>query len=406
MTPPPSIAIIGAGPAGLIAAEHLARAGCAVTVYERSPSPLRKFLLAGRGGLNLTHSEPLERFLPRYGDTPAPVADAIRAFPPEELRQWAVELGEETFVGSSGRVFPKSFKATPLARAWLRRLEGLGVALRARHLWTGWDTCGALTFETPEGTISIRPDATLLALGGASWPRLGSDGSWQPLLAARGITITPLEASNAGVLIQWSEPFRQRNAGAPLKACGFTVGGVTVRAEAVITSTGLEGGAVYALSPALRAALATGPATLTLDLKPDVPEAALAARIAAARPGESLSNLLRKAAGLPPVALGLLREATGGAIPREPSLLAAHLKALPLTVIAQAGLARAISTAGGVAFSEVDATLQLKAAPGVWVAGEMLDWDAPTGGYLLQASFATGRMAAAGMVSSVLAQKA
>ena len=402
MTPAPSprrasVAIVGAGPAGLIAAEHLARAGHAVAVYDRMASPARKFLLAGRGGLNLTHSEPLERFLGRYSTGRPLVTPPLLAYPPEAVRAWAHDLGEDTFVGTSGRVFPKSFKATPLLRAWLRRLADLGVMLKTRHSWTGWSAEGALTFQTPDRQHTDNPDATLLALGGASWPRLGANGDWVAPLQARGIAITPLAASNCGAHIAWSEPFRSRHQGQPLKGCAFTLGGTVVRAEAVITARGLEGGAIYALSAALRTALAEGPATLRVDLKPDLAEATLAARLATARKGETLSNLLRKKAGLGPVALSLLREAGADPLPRTPPELARRIKSLPLDITGMDGLERAISTAGGIAFEAVDEGFMLKALPGVFVAGEMLDWDAPTGGYLLSACFATGAAAARGI---------
>lgn len=391
------IAIVGAGPAGLIAAERLAQKGRAVTVFERMPSPARKFLLAGRGGLNLTHSEPLERFLARYPSLPPRLESAIRAFPPEALRAWAAGLGEEPFAGTSGRVFPKSFKATPLTRAWLRRLDSLGVRFAFRHRWTGWAGDGVLTFDTPDGPRALKPAATLLALGGASWPRLGSDGGWRDIVAARGIPVTPLAPSNVGISIAWSEAFRTRNAGTPLKGIRISVGGAETRAEAVITETGLEGGATYALSAPIRAALDTGGASLTLDLKPDVSEAALAARLAASRRGESFVNILRKATGLPPLAAGLLRE-TFAHPPRDPAALAAALKALPLAITAMRPLDRAISTAGGVRFDALTDALMIKALPGVFIAGEMLDWDAPTGGYLLQACFSTGVAAAESIV--------
>ncbi len=390
-----SIAIIGAGPAGLFAAERLAAAGLAVTVYDRMASPARKFLFAGRGGLNLTHSEPLSQLLARYHSGGPALAAAITAFPPEALRQWAEGLGEATFTGTSGRIFPKSFKATPLLRAWLRRLEAAGVTFCMNHRWTGWTTAGALTFEAPGGKVQVKTPATLLALGGASWPRLGSDGGWQAILRAAGVPLTPLSPSNAGVAIHWSDALRLRHEGAPLKGVAFSIAGVTTRAEAVITRNGLEGGAIYALSAPLRAALANSAAVLTLDLRPDTSEPALAARLAAAKKGDSLANILRKQAGLAPAAIGLLREA--GDMPREPAALAARIKALPLNIAALQGFERAISSAGGIPFDALDARLMLKDRPGVFVAGEMLDWDAPTGGYLLQACFSTAYAASEGI---------
>ena len=396
MTIQKTIAIIGAGPAGLIAAEHLAQAGHTVAVYDRMPSPGRKFLFAGRGGLNLTHSEPREAFRARYGAAAPALAAALDAFPPEALRTWAEGLGEPTFVGTSGRVFPKSFKATPLLRAWLRRLDGMGVAFRFRHRWTGWAGT-ALTFETPEGALSLSPDATMLAFGGASWPRLGSDGSGYAPLTAAGVALAPLHPANAGCSLVWSPRFLEASEGAALKGCAFSVGGLTTRAEAVITRHGLEGGAVYALSSPLRAALAEGPARLTLDLKPDVSEAALSVRLGGMKKGDTLSNLLRKTAKLSPAAIGLMREAAGKALPTDSNALAALVKALPLKVTGLQPMDKAISTAGGVTFDEIDAGYMLAKRPGVFVAGEMLDWDAPTGGYLLQACFATGVAAAKGI---------
>ena len=394
----PFTAIVGAGPAGLIAAETLAQAGCRVTIYDRMASPARKFLLAGRGGLNLTHSEPRARFLPHYRAAQSWVAPLLDAYPPGRLRPWAEGLGEPTFVGSSGRVFPRSFKASPLLRAWLARLAGLGVRLEARHTWRGWSDDGSLRFDTPAGETVVAADAVLFALGGASWPRLGSDGSWVEAFATDGIAVAPLRPSNSGVHIRWTELFRARFAGEPLKGIALSAAGESVRGEAMITETGLEGGAVYALSAPLREAIARdGAATLTIDLRPDLPVEALATRLAAARKGESTSNKLRKAGGLSAAAGSLVREA---ALPPTQALeLAALIKAVPLTATAMASLDRAISTAGGVRQDMLDAALMLRARPGTFVAGEMLDWEAPTGGYLLQACFASGFVAACGILS-------
>ncbi len=395
----PDVAIIGAGPAGLIAAERLAQTGHRVALYERMPSPARKFLLAGRGGLNLTHSEPLDGFLDRYGDARLWLEPAIRAFPPEALRDWADGLGAQSFVGSSGRVFPKAMKASPLLRAWLVRLDGLGVRLQAGRLWTGWDESGALRFANRDGTVeTFRPAATLLALGGASWPRLGSDGGWQAALAEKGVAIAPLRPANAGFSGDWSPVMRERFAGQPLKRIALSFAGQRVRGEAMIDTDGIEGGAIYALSGLLREAIARdGHAELAVDLRPDLDEAALAARLERRRAGETLSNHLRKAAGLSPVAIAVLREAAGGPLPAEPADLARLIKASPLRLTGTAPIARAISTAGGILADEVDAGFMLKRLPGVFVAGEMLDWEAPTGGYLLQACFATGVAAAEGI---------
>lgn len=388
------VAIIGGGPAGLFAAETLAQAGHAVTVYERMPSVGRKFLMAGRGGLNLTHSEPFDRFTRRYGVLPPALDAALAAFPPAALIAWCEGLGEPTFTGTSGRVFPRGFKASPLLRAWLRRLAALGVTLRTRHDWRGWDEADQLVFATPDGRVTAAPDATILALGGASWPRLGADGSWQAILGAAGAAIAPLQPANGGVRIGWSDHVAGRFAGTPLKRIAAACGDSHVRGEAMVTADGLEGGAIYALGPAIRAALAQGgSAPLVLDLRPDLTEAALAARLEDRGKGRSLATRLAKA-GLPPVAAGLMREAQGGPLPADPLALARLAKATPLAVTGLAGLERAISTAGGVRFDALDGWM-LRARPGLFLAGEMLDWDAPTGGYLLQACFASARAAAA-----------
>lgn len=394
------IAVIGSGPAGLAAAEKLAQAGYAVSVFERMPSPARKFLLAGRGGLNLTHSEELGKFLTRYEPCPAALLQAVGDFPPELLRQWADGLGQETFTGSSGRVFPKDFKATPLLRAWLVRLDKLGVRFHYRHLWTGWNADGALTFQTPNGPESVTPAATLLALGGASWPRLGSDGSWVDLLSGKAVEITPLKPANMGFLFPWSEHFLSRFEGAPLKGAAFSFKGKGARGEAIISKNGIEGGAIYAIGRAVRdAILSEGSAIVSIDLKPDMSEATLTERFSRDRKGQSLSNFLRKAAGLPPLSIALLREGTAGDIPAEPQKLAALIKHLPLVFTGCAPITRAISTGGGIAFSELEPGFMLSKLPGIFVAGEMLDWEAPTGGYLLQGCFATGIAAANGIMN-------
>lgn len=391
-----TVAVIGGGPAGLMAAETIAAAGHAVTVFERMPTVGRKLLIAGRGGLNLTHSEPLDAFLHRYGGAEAWLAPAIRAFPPAALTAWAEGLGQETFIGSSGRVFPRAMKASPLLRAWLSRLERLGVRLATRHRWVGRDEDGTLTFETPDGPQHLRPAAAVLALGGASWPRLGADGAWTALLP--DLQVAPLLPANCGFRVAWSGRMRERFAGSPLKRIALSFRGRSVRGEAVITAEGIEGGAVYALSAALRDAIAAeGSATAWIDLRPDPTPAALAARLAAPRRGQSLSTFLRKSAGLPPVAIGLVQEALhGGSSAAE---LLALIKALPLTLTATAGLDRAISSAGGIMAGEVDERFMLRRRPGLFVAGEMLDWEAPTGGYLLQACFATGKAAGEGVLA-------
>lgn len=404
LTPSPdrvSVAVVGGGPAGLMAAEVLAGAGLSVTVYERMPTVGRKLLMAGRGGLNLTHSESLERFLDRYGAAAPHLAAAIRAFPPDALRRWSERLGQPTFVGSSGRVFPVALKASPLLRAWLARLAGLGVAIRTRHDWLGWDAAGGLRFRRGDGgAVTIRPDAAVLALGGASWPKLGADGSWVEVLAAHGVPVAPLRPANCGFIVAWSDLFRDRFAGQPLKNVALSFAGRRVRGEAVITGYGIEGGAVYALSAALRDAIdRDGEARLHVDLRADREATVLTRRLAARRPEESAANRLRKAAGLSPVAANLLREAAGGALPAEPAALAALIKQTPLRLVGTPPLDRAISTAGGIALEALDGHFMLRSLPGVFAAGEMLDWEAPTGGYLLQACFATGFAAAQGILA-------
>ncbi len=392
------VAVIGGGPAGLMAAEALSAAGLSVAVFERMPTLGRKFLMAGRGGLNLTHSEDFERFVERYGATTSILRPMLEAFTPADLAAWAEGLGQATFVGSSGRVFPKALKASPLLRAWIARLEGQGVALNLRWTWTGWNAAGDLTFEAPEGPCAVRPRATILALGGASWARLGSDGAWAPLLAARGAAVAPFRPANVGFTVAWTPVFQDRFAGAPLKNVALSFGGETSRGDALAAGYGLEGGAVYALSAALRDAIgAQGQATLQIDLRPDVSLAQLTARLSRPRGGQSLSSWLRKAAHLSPVEIGLLREAHGTALPAAPDALAGAIKAAPIVLTGAQGLERAISSAGGLSFDGLNG-LELKAAPGVFVAGEMLDWEAPTGGYLLQACFATGVAAARAVV--------
>ena len=394
-----TVAVIGAGPAGLMAAQALAEAGQAVTIYDRMPSVGRKFLMAGRGGLNLTHSEPMEAFLSRYGPQAARLTPLIEAFPPSALIAWAQRLGQETFVGSSGRVFPRSLKASPLLRAWLARLRELGVEIRTRHDWLGWDKQGALRFSTPDGETTERPDATILALGGASWPKLGSTGDWATLLAAQGVAVNPLKPANAGFDVAWSEVMRERFAGQPLKGVAATFGRTRLRGEAMVTRRGLEGGVIYALSAALRDAIDTdGSARLWIDLRPDAKTDELAARIGRQPANQSVANRLRKAIHLTPFETNLLREAHGKDLPADPAALATAIKGAPLTLTGVRPLARSISTAGGVTFEGLDEQLMLTAKPGVFVAGEMLDWEAPTGGYLLQASFATGVAAAKGVL--------
>jgi uncharacterized flavoprotein (TIGR03862 family) len=392
------VAVVGGGPAGLFAAETIASHGHRVTVYDRMPSPARKFLLAGRGGLNLTHSEELTKFLNRYGDGADNVRAAVTDFPPDKLVAWANGLDAETFVGTSGRVFPRAMKASPLLRAWLRRLGGLGVAIKTRHLWTGLTASGGLRFEMSDGqTTEVHPDATLFALGGASWPKLGSDGEWVDIFKTAGIAVTPLAPANCGVLIPWSDIFRSRFEGAALKRIALRIGDVTQRGEVIITRHGLEGGAVYALGGEIRKALAKADTTIvSVDLKPDVTTDDIASRLAQPSRKDTMTNFLRKSLHLDPVAIGLLREAG----PLEVgAALAKRVKSVPLRVSALAGIDRAISTAGGVQWRDLDDALMLRTKPGFFLAGEMLDWEAPTGGYLLQATFATAAKASAGLLA-------
>lgn len=388
--------VIGAGPAGLMAAEVLAAGGIDVTVFDRMPSPGRKFLLAGRGGLNLTHSEPDATFLPRYGKATPSLAPSLAAFGPSALRAWCAELGIETFVGTSGRVFPQGLKASPLLRAWLRRLAAQNVTFKFRHRWCGWDEVGRPRFETAEGVSVEDADVQVLALGGASWPRLGSDGAWRDVLVTAGIDVAPLQPSNCGFAAEWSEIFRTKFEGQPLKNVVLAFGEARARGDLVVTRAGLEGGPLYALSAPLREAIQGGEAvTLRVDLKPDMDAEAVAARLTRIGTKESFSNRLRKSLALSPVAIGLIRECAA-AIPRSASALdlARGVKSLPVRLTAPMPMERAISSAGGVSFGALGATLMIR--PGVFAAGEMLDWEAPTGGYLLQACFATGRQAGQG----------
>jgi uncharacterized flavoprotein (TIGR03862 family) len=381
-----------------MAAEQAARAGHPVVVYEAMPSPGRKLLMAGRGGLNLTHSEDLPQFLARYGKAEPHLRRAIETFPPRLLRDFSAELGEQTFIGTSGRVFPKAMKASPLLRAWLRRLDDLGVRIAPRHRWKGWDDDGKLVFETADGVTLVGSDATVLALGGASWPRLGSDGGWVEILRKQGVVVSDLRPANCGFLVEWSQLFRSRFEGVPLKRIALSFGGETIRGEVVVTGSGLEGGAIYALSPGLRDAIEkAGAAVLSVDLLPDMTRDDAARRLMYPRGKNSLANYLRKVLSLSPAAIGLAQEAVQGRLaPLVADQLAARLKDLPLRLTGMAPIARAISSAGGVSFDEVDENFMLKRKAGVFVAGEMLDWEAPTGGYLLQACFATGFAAGQG----------
>ncbi|WP_291759587.1 TIGR03862 family flavoprotein [Cellulomonas sp. 73-145] len=396
-----TVHVVGGGPAGLIAAERLAQAGVTVTVHDRMPSVARKLLMAGHGGLNITHSEPLDRFRTRYGPSADRLDPMLATFGPDALRRWCADLGEPTFVGSSGRVFPASFRAVPLVRAWLARLAGLGVQVRTRERWTGWTQDGELSFVDAGGAVThVRPDATVLALGGASWPRLGSDGGWVSLLGERGVQVRALRPANVGVRVAWSPVFAERFAGVPLKHVALTVPGRTGTStgDAMVTAAGLEGGPVYAVGVPIREALdADGRCVLHVDLRPDLTVEELQQRLSRRRAKDSAPSWLRRSIGLDAVSTALLWEA-GGGLPTDPAVTAALVKAVPVVVTGTMPIDRAISTAGGVAWSEVDEQLMLHRLPGTFVAGEMLDWEAPTGGYLLQGCFSTGVVAAGGVL--------
>jgi len=398
--PRPRIAVIGGGPAGLMAAEVCADDGLPVDLFDAMPSVARKFLLAGKGGMNITHAEPYEAFVGRYGARATHLRPLLDAFGPAALREWIHGLGIDTFVGTSGRVFPTDMKAAPLLRVWLHRLRTSGVAFHPRHRWSGWQGDGALRFTTPAGERLHTADATILALGGGSWAKLGSDGAWVPLLADAGVEVAPLRPANCGFETAWSEHFRTRFAGEPVKAVAARAAGSRTefrRGEFVVTAHGVEGSLVYALSAPLRDAIdADGSGVLELDLLPDHPADRVRAEVARPRGARSLASHLQSRLGLKGVKAGLLREVLGADGMNDPARLAAAIKALPLRLLAPRPLDEAISSAGGVRFEALDARLMLRARPGVFCAGEMLDWEAPTGGYLLTACFASGRAAARG----------
>lgn len=392
-----SIVVIGGGPAGLMAAEAASGHGFKVEVYDSMASVGRKFLLAGKGGLNLTHAEPREAFLSRYGSRQTRLQPVIEAFGPEVLRDWAWDLGVPTFTGSSKRVFPVDQKAAPLLRSWLRRLRKAGVVFHVNHRWLGWNEAGALRFATPHGERPVSAEAVVLAMGGGSWARLGSDGAWVPLLADRGVEVAELRPSNCGFDVDWSEHFRNRHAGQPIKTVAANTPEGPRLGEFVITGHGVEGHLIYALSPSLRDGLADrGEAVLQLDLAPGRDARKLAADLAKPRGSASWSKHLRRQAGLEGAKAGLLRELATEEELADPERLAAAIKSLPLKLLAPRPIDEAISSAGGVAFEDLDENLMIRKLPGVFCAGEMLDWEAPTGGYLLTACFATGRTAGAG----------
>jgi uncharacterized flavoprotein (TIGR03862 family) len=404
----PCIAILGGGPAGLMAAETLARSGgLEVHLFDAMPSAGRKFLLAGKSGLNLTHAEPFQRFLERYGLARPRLEPMLRAFGPDEIREWARGLGIETFTGSSGCVFPQAMKAAPLLRAWMRRLRQLGVQFHARHRWLGWEETGALRFATPAGESVLQASATLLALGGASWPHLGSDGGWVDLLSQAGLAIAPLKPANCGFDVAWSPHLAARFAGQPVKPARLCFAGQSLQGEFVVSESGVEGSAIYALAAPLRDAIAReGSATLMLDLAPGRDLASLAQDLARPQGGLSMANHLRRRAGIEGVKAALLRECLPAEVFGDPRALAQGIKNVPLTLRSARPLAGAISTAGGVRFEELDAALMACKKPGLFLAGEMLDWEAPTGGYLLTACLSTGRWAALGLAAWLAAQKA
>ena len=408
----PDVAIIGGGPAGLMAAQNLAHAGVDVTVYEAKPSLGRKFLRAGIGGLNLTHAEPYDKFCSRYEDRQPLLQPMLDAFPPDALRAWAADLGVQTFEGSSGRVFPVDMKAAPLLRAWVQELRQLGVRFRLRHRWTGWNDDQELRFEAPEGEVNVRPKATILALGGGSWPQLGSDAAWLPWLQAKGVQVAPLQSANCGFEVEWSAHLRERYAGAEIKpvALSFTDREGrqhTRRGEMLLSDYGLEGSLIYAFSRHLREAIQSeGSARFSLDLAPGRTAQRVMEEVTRPRGARSMSSHLQSRLGLKGVKVALLREVLGKDAFTDATQLAAAIKALPIVAQRPRPLAEAISTAGGVSFASLDSRLMIKALPGTFAVGEMLDWEAPTGGYLLTACMAQGAWAAQGVSTWLSSQTA
>ncbi|WP_150524759.1 TIGR03862 family flavoprotein [Roseibium sediminis] len=395
------VLVIGAGAAGLYAADLLSRHGLTVEIAEQMRAPARKFLLAGRGGLNITHSEALPEFVDRYREAKTFLEPLVQSFSPQTLRQWCQELGSETFVGSSGRVFPTAMKASPLLRALMQRLDKHGVRLHSLHRWSGIDANGGFQFTRPDGTnVTLKARAVVLALGGASWPRLGSDGSWQDILKARSIGMAPFRPANCGFHACWSDILKESVAGVPLKRIALRLDDKTVQGEALISKSGLEGGAIYALSAEIRDRIELdGSATISLDLKPDLTVDAVEKRLLKPRGKQSASSWLRKTVGLDKAAQSLLRES--GPLPQQPSHLAKLIKGCPVKLTAPYSIDRAISSAGGIHLDEVNEDLMLKKLPNVYAVGEMLDWEAPTGGYLLQACFSMAHHAASNIIRTL-----
>jgi hypothetical protein len=396
----PSVAIIGGGPAGLMAAEVLSHAGINVDLYDAMPSVGRKFLMAGKGGLNISHAEAFDVFSSRYAERRAQLESMLTDFSPEALRAWVKELGFDTFVGSSGRVFPTEMKAAPLLRAWLQRLRRAGVRVHVRHQWLGWADDGALRFATPTGEQHIHADAVVLALGGGSWARLGSTGAWVDLLRQRGVEIAPLKPANCGFDVAWSEHFSSRFAGQPLKSVSVSFAALQQRGDLVVTATGVEGGVIYTASALLRdSCAATGSAVIHLDLLPDKQLSVVIDKLSQPRGKDSMANYLRKRLGITGVKAGLLRELLTADEFNDTEKLANAIKALPIKLLAPRPMDEAISTAGGVTFEAMNAHLMLRDLAGVFCAGEMLDWEAPTGGYLLTACFASGKASGEGVLT-------
>ena len=395
----PQVMIIGGGPAGLMAAEVLLQSGVQVSLYEAKPSPGRKFLVAGKGGLNLTHSEPREDFLSRYGVRRPQIEPLLDAFGPNELRQWARALGVETYIGSSGRVFPKEMNAAPLLNAWLEKLQTSGLQIYTRHKWVGWGKDHALLFETPAGEKNVKADAVILALGGGSRPELGSDGRWIPLLAAYNVEIAPLKPANCGFDVHWTSYFQDKYEGKPVKSVAITFKGQRKLGEFIITEKGVEGSLIYAISAQLRDEIElAGRAIIELDLTPDWTQGEVAKKLSRPRGSHSISKHLKRTLNITGVKSGLLWEFVNRKDFSDPELLACAIKSLPIPLIAPRPLEEAISSAGGVTFESLDEHLMLRALPGVFCAGEMLDWEAPTGGYLLTACFASGYTAGLGVL--------